>query len=287
VTGNPSPIARIACAGLAIGAAALLTRAAEAPGPFGAFEHHTFISEQGAGAAIELPYRLLPPIDPREGERYPLIVFLHGFGERGADNERQLSNGGAVLADEAFRRERPAFVIAPQCPDGIEPSTGRDRAWIFRLQPGAPATIELDRDPTPQLAAVHALVESVCETHAIDRDRIYLMGLSMGGYAVWELAMRHPNTYAAAVPICGAGDAQHAALLAGMPIWAFHGDADTVVPPERSREVIEAIRAAGGTPILTEYPGVGHDSWTPTFQSRFVWDWMFAQRLPAADARAD
>lgn len=270
--------ARAACTGLVVSAASLISGAADSEGPFGAFERHTFVFEPTAGEAIELPYRLLPPIDPKAGERYPLVVFLHGFGERGADNERQLANGGAGLADPGFRRERRAFVVAPQCPDGIEPSTGRDRAWIFRLQPGAPATIDLDRDPTPQLAAVHALVESMCEAHAIDRDRIYLIGLSMGGYGVWELATRHPETYACAAPICGGGDAMHAARLTGMPIWAFHGDADTVVPPERSREIIDAIRVAGGTPILTEYPGVGHDSWTPTLESRHVWDWMFAQR---------
>jgi predicted peptidase len=276
-----------ASTGLAICASSMIAAGADSSSPFDAFERHTFLHEYAAGDAIELPYRLLPPIDPKEGERYPLVVFLHGFGERGTDNERQLANGGAVLADEAFRRERPAFVIAPQCPDGIEPATGRDRAWIFRLQPGAPATIDLDREPTPQLAAVHALVESVCRAHAVDRDRIYLMGLSMGGYGVWELATRYPETYACAAPICGGGDARHAARLTELPIWAFHGDADTVVPPERSREVIDAIRATGGSPILTEYPGVGHDSWTPTFQSRFVWDWMFAQRRTTPDSASE
>src|SRR5690606_40817944 len=111
-----------------------------------------------------------------------------------------------------------------------------------------------------------------------DPERVYLVGLSMGGYAVWDLATRHPDAYAAAVPICGAGDPHHAARLAHLPIWAFHGDADTVVPPERSKEVVEAIHADGGRAILTLYPGVGHGSWVPMFASQEAWDWLFAQR---------
>ena len=222
--------------------------------------------------------RLMRPTLVEADRRYPLVVFLHGFGERGSDNHRQLLNGGPEMSDPDLRGRHAAFVYAPQCPDGIEPATGRDRAWIFRLAPGVAARVDVAAPPTAQLGAVHAMVERLCATEPIDRDRVYVVGLSMGGYAAWELAMRHPETYAAAVPICGGGDTAHAERLTGMAIWAFHGAEDEVVPPERSREIVDAINAAGGRAILTEYPGVGHGSWVPAFASREMWDWLFAQR---------
>ena len=111
------------------------------------------------------------------------------------------------------------------------------------------------------------------------------MGLSMGGYATWELATRYPETYAAAAPICGSGDPTHASRLVDMPIWAFHGDADDIVPPERSREMVDAVNNAGGLAILTMYAGVGHGSWVPVFESQEVWDWLFAQRRTDTPAR--
>ncbi|MEN0111277.1 MAG: dienelactone hydrolase family protein, partial [Planctomycetota bacterium] len=115
-------------------------------------------------------------------------------------------------------------------------------------------------------------------TLPVDRDRVYLAGLSMGGYATWELVARTPERWAGAVAICGAGDPSHATRIAAVPVWATHGDVDAVVPIERSRAMIAALVEAGGRPIYSEYPGVGHDSWTPTLGSRHVWDWLFAQR---------
>lgn len=230
------------------------------------------------GADLHVRARLMRPTVIDEGSRYPLVVFLHGFGERGEENWRQLLNGGPEMTDPDLRTRHPAFVLAPQCPDGIEPSTGTERAWVFRLAPGERPNLNLEKPPTTQLHFVHEMVGQVCRSEPIDPDRVYVVGLSMGGYAAWELALRHPETYAAAVPICGGGDTAHAERLAGMAIWAFHGADDEVVPPERSREIVAAINAAGGRAILTEYPGVGHGSWVPAFASREMWDWLFAQR---------
>ncbi|MGL4512175.1 MAG: dienelactone hydrolase family protein [Lacipirellulaceae bacterium] len=259
------------------------------PDVLAAFAPHELAGEAGG---LALPYRLLAPPSVAPGERYPLLVVLHGFGERGDDNWRQLIHGGRVLADPAFRARHRAFVVCPQCPEGNEPGTqSREpgakpgdespRCWTWRLERGAPSVIDVAAEPTPQLAAVRRLVAKLCDELPIDRKRLYVGGLSMGGYATWELVTRDPELYAAAMPICGGGDPTRAARLASTPIWAMHGDADLVIPVERSREMVAAVNGAGGAAILTEYPGVDHDSWTPTFASRHAWDWLFAQRRSA------
>ena len=120
--------------------------------------------------------------------------------------------------------------------------------------------------------------DAVARAERIDRDRIYLTGLSMGGFGTWALALRHPERYAAILPVCGGGERQLARRLREMPIWAFHGDADQVVPVERSQEMIDAIKKLGGPPRFTAYPGVGHDSWTATYDNPEVYEWLLAQR---------
>lgn len=236
------------------------------------FEKATFEHE-----GLTLPYRVVSPDRDREGP-YPLLLFLHGFGERGEENQRQLIHGGTVFASSVFRNRYNAFVVAPQCPAGVEPGTDEQRVWTHRLERGGTPVIDLGSPPTRQLQAVLHLVNQLLDSEPIDASRIYVSGLSMGGYATWELAIREPDMWAAVAPICGASDPRHADRIAGLPIWNFHGDADSVIPIARSREMIDAIRAAGGRPIHTEYEGVGHNSWTPTLESRHVWDWMFAQR---------
>jgi predicted peptidase len=228
------------------------------------FEARVF--QGGEGDA--LPYRLLKPIDYDAEKKYPLVIFLHGAGERGDDNERQLIHGGRSFADEALRRRHPAFVVAPQCP--VE-KKWVEVPWDAR-QHKAPA------DPGPTMARVFALLEELQQEFPIDRNRIYAVGLSMGGYGVWDVLGRKPGLLAAAVPICGGGDPAYADKCKSTSVWAFHGGADPVVIPERSREMIKALQAAGGKPIYTEYAGVGHDSWTLTFDNQLMWDWLFAQR---------
>jgi predicted peptidase len=143
-------------------------------------------------------------------------------------------------------------VLAPQCSETTSWS-----AW----------TGELER-----------LINHLCAELPVDHRRIYLTGLSMGGFGSWELAAHRPDLFAAVVPICGGGDAAWGARLKEVPIWAVHGDADTVIPAEESRIMIEAIRKAGGQPRYTELSGVGHDSWTETYRDRKgVLRWMFEQ----------
>jgi predicted peptidase len=112
----------------------------------------------------------------------------------------------------------------------------------------------------------------------VDTQRVYITGLSMGGFATWELLQREPEKFAAAMPICGGGDLAFAGTLAHVPLWIFHGGADDTVQPKRSRDMAAALVAAGGQPIYTEYPGAGHDVWGQTYSDAKVWDWLFAQK---------
>ena len=131
-----------------------------------------------------------------------------------------------------------------------------------------------------------AVLETSLKTLPVDKNRVYLTGLSMGGYGSWELAMRRPTVFAAVAPVCGGGDESQAARLKSLPIWAAHGDADRVVWPDRSRRMVEAVRKAGGHIRYTEYPGTGHNSWTPFYaDTTGVVPWMFQQTRKAADSR--
>lgn len=221
------------------------------------------------GRPVEFRYRLLRPQRLDADRRYPVILFLHGAGERGLDNALQLTYLPRWLAEPEERARRPCFVVAPQCRP--------DHAWVaidWKTKQVPP----LPPEPTADLAAAHAALEQVLAAEPVDPDRIYLTGLSMGGYGSWELAARHPDRFAAVLPVCGGGDPATAALLAPLAIWSFHGTADPVVPLEISRRMVEAVEAAGGRPICSELPGVGHDAWTPAYRDQAVLDWLFAQR---------
>ncbi|MGH3767478.1 MAG: dienelactone hydrolase family protein [Pseudonocardiaceae bacterium] len=226
---------------------------------------------------FSLPYRrFIPPeySEPsRSLERFPLILSLHGVGECGDDNEAQLGNGVAELLGSLTSPHAPCFSVVPQCPTG--------RQWVdvsYRDQRHViPAELALPLFATLELLDWHYA------QYRIDLGRIYLIGLSMGGYGVWDLLCRLPERFAAAVPICGGADDNVVAKARSVPIWAFHGALDPVVPVKRSRRAIEAVRAAGGTPRYTEYPDVGHDSWTGAFAEPDLLPWLCSQRAGVPD----
>lgn len=218
-----------------------------------------------------LPYCLLTPANfrPDADQKYPLVIFLHGAGERGTDNRAQLVHCTGKFLEPDVRKEFPCFVIAPQCPQGqrwVEVDWGLDRH-------------DMPEQPSEPLALVTQLVDQLQMNLPIDSRRIYVMGLSMGGYGTWDLVCRQPSRFAAAVPICGGADEAQAPRIAKVPVWAFHGDKDTVVKPERSRRMIEALKTAGAMPKYTEYPGVGHNSWSPAINEPGLLEWLFAQQL--------
>jgi predicted peptidase len=208
-----------------------------------------------------LPYRLLKPESYDPKQKYPLVVFLHGAGERGSDNQKQLVHGVAEFAKEENRKKYPCFLIAPQCPSG---------PWWVGAKKGP-------KDNKEPAALVLELIPELEKEFSIDKQRIYLTGLSMGGYGTWALLARKPELFAAGVPICGGGDVKQAEVLAKIPLWVFHGDKDNAVNVEQSRKMVEAIKKAGGSPKYTEYPGVGHDSWTQTYKNPEMLKWLFSR----------
>lgn len=213
-------------------------------------------------------YRLLKPAKIEQGKQYPLVLFLHGAGERGTDNVKQLLYLPQWIVEPANREKYPCFLIAPQCRES--------KRW---------AEVDWSKDvadPMPplgdQMKVVLKIVDEVLASQPVDRRRLYLTGLSMGGYGSWDLGMRQPERFAAVAPVCGGGDETQAAKLKDVPVWAWHGDQDKAVPVERSRRMIEAIRKAGGSPKYTELPGVGHNSWNQAYHGEGnLLEWMFAQ----------
>jgi predicted peptidase len=236
-----------------------------------AFQRHVYRSEGGG----ELPYRLLTPRDYDASKQYPLVLFLHGAGERGHDNQRQLIHGMRDFLRDEIRGKYPSFVVAPQCP--------KDEQWVS--VPWTADAHTMPREPSTPMRQALELVEKLVKQYSIDEDRVYVTGLSMGGFGAWDAVQRRPDLFAAAAPVCGGGDAAMAEAIAKVPIWAFHGDNDKVVKVKRSRDMIAALKKAGATPRYTEYPGVGHNSWTATYRNPELYAWLFAQRRgrPADD----
>jgi len=181
-------------------------------------------------------------------QRWPLVLFLHGLGERGSDIQRVKTHGLPKLVEQG--RRFPFILISPQCPD--------DEWW--------------------NILALEALLAHVQKKYRVDPDRIYITGISMGGYGTWALAQRHAERYAAVVPICGGGEVRHARELRDLPLWAFHGAKDFTVPIKRSQEMIDAIKAVGGSPRFTIYPDGGHDVWDETYANPELWNWLLAQK---------
>jgi len=195
------------------------------------------------------PYLIYLPADyGKDDTAYPLLLFLHGAGERGADVGIVKRHGPPMLA--ASGREFPFILVSPQCPE--------DEYW--------------------SVPVVKALLDRVLATHSVDRSRIYLTGLSMGGNATWRLAMAFPDLFAAIAPVCGWGDAQRVGVLKSVPVWAFHGKKDPVIVVERGESIVNALSAAGGNVRFTVYPGAGHDSWTETYDNPALYAWMMGQR---------
>ncbi len=224
-------------------------------------------------AGASLPYRLFVPAKYDRQQKYPLIIFLHGAGERGADNTRQLVHTQVLrfISDEV-QAEHPCFLIAPQCPAGEK--------WMevdWRKNPVPP----LPEQPSLPMRLTLELLDALQKEFSIDADRIYVTGLSMGGYGTYDLVLRRPDRIAAAVPVCGGVDVAQAKRVAHIPFWIFHGGADGVVRVDFSRNMVEALKAAGASPRYTEYPGVGHNSWSKAYLEPELVEWLFGQRRRA------
>ncbi len=234
------------------------------------FEKRTFTGADGK----TLPYRLLKPAHYDAATKYPLVIFLHGAGERGTDNERQLQHCVRDFAKPAIREQHPCFVVAPQCDNAYR--------WC-EVDWGDPKPHQTPKEPSVPMGLLIALLPTLDKEFSIDPSRLYVTGLSMGGFGTWDLVTRFPQRFAAAAPICGGADNSAAPALAALPIWVFHGAVDNVVHPERSRTMVAALKAAGSTQVkYTEYPGVGHGCWGNAFAEPDYFTWLFAQHRAAS-----
>ena len=232
------------------------------------YEPHAYPSAEGA-----LLYRLLKPADYSPAKKYPLVLFLHGAGERGSDNQKQLIHVAGAFTEDAVRTKYPCFVVAPQCPAG--------HLWCDT--PWSVDTVVQPAKASKAMTQTMKLLDELEKQYSIDANRWYVMGLSMGGFGTWDAITRYPGKFAAAVPMCGGGDTKKADTLKAMPLWNFHGDKDGAVKVQLSRDMIAAIRTAGGQPRYTEYPGVGHNCWTPAMQEPELLPWLFSQSRGATE----
>ncbi len=197
---------------------------------------------------VKLKYLLYLPKDYQSKDSFPLLLFLHGAGERGDDLQLVKQNGPPKLIEAG--QDLPFIVVSPQCP--------KEKWW---------ESIELS-----------ALLDEIVEKYKVDQDRIYVTGLSMGGFGTWSLAAFSPDRFAAIVPICGGGDPQTTKRIVAIPAWVFHGAKDTVVPLDRSERMVEALKRNGGKARFTVYPEAGHDSWTATYANPEVFEWLLQQK---------
>jgi predicted peptidase len=226
-----------------------------------------------ASNGLALPYRILLPADYNPQKKYPLVLFLHGAGERGNDNEKQLVHGAKLFLTDANRKNFPAIVVAPQCPtDNYWGSVTVDRNT-------SPFTLSFDysRPETTALSAAIELVKKLIAEEGVDKKRIYITGLSMGGMGTFEAVYRYPKLFAAAAPICGGGDAaRYTKQTAKIPFWVFHGDQDAVVSVKESHAMVAKLKSLKAVVKYTEYGGVNHNSWDNAFAEPDFMRWLFS-----------
>jgi predicted peptidase len=220
-----------------------------------------------------IPYRLFEPQGVSPGAKLPLILFLHGAGDRGTDNVGQ-TYWASQLVDHTRGGQYAAYVLAPQI---------NTNQWFSSS----------GSEPTEAMSLTIDALKQVMATANVDPTRVYVTGVSMGSFGTWDILRRDPGVFAAAVPMSGGGDPSTASLVKDTPIWAFHGSADSIVPVDSTRNMIAAVRAAGGDPKYTEVPGGDHFIWPAIYgdASNTLYPWMFSQRLggliPTPAAAAD
>ena len=190
----------------------------------------------------------LPEGYGKDETKWPLVLFLHGAGERGTDLDLVKRHGPPRLVEEG--RKYPFILVSPQCPE--------DEYW--------------------SVPVLRALLDGVLARYRVDRSRIYLTGISMGGNGTWRMAIACPDVFAAIAPICGWGNPAKVAVLKGLPAWAFHGKKDPVIAFERGEIMVRNLQAAGGNVRFTAYPEAGHDSWTETYQNPELYEWLMRQK---------
>lgn len=223
----------------------------------------------------ELNYRIFVPDIPQSATNgVPLILYLHGSGECGIDNVAQMNHGVGGLVWWSKNRE-PAIVVAPQSP----PMT----AWspvFFSLQDA-----KMPYSAPPMIKLVKGMLDDVVERYPIDKNRILVTGVSLGGYGAWDLVLRYPGYFAGAIPVCGAGDPTAAEAAAETSIWIFHGENDRNVPNKMDRAMVSRLWELDANVRYMEYPDAGHGIWGRVYSDDSVMKWFFSRRRKQAAAR--
>ena len=218
-----------------------------------------------------LLYRVLLPFNYNKSVAYPMVIFLHGPGECGNDNEKQLIHGSSLFTDSLNRANYPAIIVFPQCPENA--------SWVtLKDLPNDKFDIIDTRRPTKPLYLVKKLIDTYKSEGLIDSKRIYIGGLSLGGMGTLDLICRYPKTFAAAISICGAVNVERLKKVRKMPIRIYYGSDDNVVSPEYARNAYVELKAEGSQKVeIISFPGVGHDSWTSAFAQPDFLTWLFNQ----------
>lgn len=217
-----------------------------------------------------LPYRLYrsKKADTMT-EALPLIIFLHGAGERGNDNYMQLKHCIKYFLEDTITSRYPFLLMVPQCPN--------DRRWVNTDWSLPEHT--MDSMPTAELRGVMVVLDSLIDAGAVDSTQVYICGISMGGYGIWDALQRWPEKFAAAIPICGGGDPAYAHAMKAIPIYIFHGLRDDTVMPLRSIQMYNALKDVGNEDaILVTYPELGHLCWDAAFSTPGLFKWLFGKR---------
>jgi len=236
-------------------------------------DYSTYKKERFVQGKDTLPYRILLPKDYDDSKKYPLILFLHGSGERGNDNELQLTHGADLFLKPEVQDEFPAIVVFPQCKENMSWNNIR-----YNTSNGRPV-ITYSAQVTPNLHQdlLEDMIEELQSNLSIDEDRLYIGGLSMGGMGTFEVVMRNPDLFAAAFAICGGANPRIAETLSQTPFWIFHGDMDNIVPIDGSEEIYKALKKHNADVKFTVYPNVRHDSWTNAFAEPKLLPWLFSK----------
>ena len=238
------------------------------------FETHCYIEGNDT-----LPYRLCrsQKADTMT-EALPLVIFLHGAGERGNDNCAQLKHCIKYFLNDTVTSRYPFLLMAPQCPN--------ERRWV-NTDWSLPEH-KMDSLPTAELRGVMAVLDNLIDCGAVDSTRVYICGISMGGFGTWDALQRWPEKFAAAIPICGGGDPAYAEAMKDIPIYIFHGLQDGIVMPSRSIQMYDAMQEVGNEEvILVIYPELGHGCWDEAFSTAGLFGWMFGKKSPVSSGIQD
>jgi len=221
-----------------------------------------------------LPYRILYPDGWDKSKKYPLVIFLHGSGERGNDNEAQLVHGGSLFLKPEVRQQFPAIIVFPQCQkksfwSNVEMKVDQNGKQVFNFPK--------DAEPTKAMNLLIGLVEKLQKQSFTDKRKMYAGGLSMGGMGTFELLWRKPKMFAAAFAICGGGNVEHVKKYRKVPLWIFHGEKDDVVLPVYSEMIVNKLKEMGKEPKFTLYPDANHNSWDSAFAEPDLLPWLFSK----------